>query len=523
LLFSFENFVIDCDRRELRRDARLVAVEPRVFDLLTYVIKNRDRVVSRDDLMTAVWDGRIVSESALTTCINAARSAVSDNGEAQRFIKTLPRKGIRFVGAVREDDSCTEARAVEIAREQIERELALPDRPSVAVLPFSNLSGEPEQEYFADGMAQEIITALSRCNWLFVIAHNSSFTYKGKTIDVRQVARELGVRYVLQGSVRRENNRIRFSGQLVEAMSGTHIWADRFDGEMRDIFDLQDQFTASVVAAIEPTLQLAEIGRLKGKPAASLEAYDLLLRAQQLEYEFTEESLAGAIDCLRQALTIDPRYARAMALAAYCYAERRFQGWAKDLGAEATEGLRLSTRAVELGKDDSSVLWMAAYAVRQFASDARAAKELVQRSLSLNPNSAIALAIAGWIEVVIATPADALELFRRAERLSPRDPRGWFIAGGMAHAHFTQGEFDAAVSCAKRALLYNPRYASGLRLLAAGLAKLGRRDEAAAAVQRLLRIEPELTISSLRARVMFMDESVWDKFAGGLRLAGLSE
>jgi TolB-like protein len=523
VLFSFENFVLDCDRRELRRDAQLVAVEPKVFDLLTYVIKNRDRVVSRDDLMAAVWDGRIVSESALTTCVNAVRSAVSDSGEAQRLIKTLPRKGIRFVGAVREDDRRTDARAVKIAPEQLEPELALPDRPSVAVLPFVNMSGEPEQEYFADGMAEEIITALSRCSWLFVIARNSSFTYKGETIDVRQVARDLGVRYVLQGSVRRENNRIRFSGQLVDATSGAHIWADRFDGEIRDLFDLQDRFTASVVAAIEPTLQLAEIGRLKSKPAANLEAYDLLLRAQQLEYEFTEESLVEAIDCLKQALVIDPRYARAMALAAHCYADRRFQGWAKDLGAEAAEGLRLSTRAVELGKDDSIVLWMAAYAVRQLASDARAAKELVDRSLSLNPNSAIALAIAGWIEVVIADQVDALDLFRRAERLSPRDPRGWFIAGGLAHAHFTRGEFDAAVSCARKALLYNPRYATGLRLLAAGLAKLGRRDEAAAAVQRLLSIEPQLTMSSLRARVMFMDESVWNKFADGLRLAGLPE
>jgi TolB-like protein len=524
LLFSFENFVLDCDRRELRRDARLVAVEPKVFDLLTYVIKNRDRVVSRDDLMAAVWDGRIVSESALTTCVNAVRSAVSDSGEAQRLIKTLPRKGIRFVGAVREDDRCTEARAAEIALpEHLEPDLVLPDRPSVAVLPFVNMSGEPEQEYFADAMAEEIITALSRCSWLFVIARNSSFTYKGKTIDVRQVARELGVRYVLQGSVRRESNRIRFSGQLVDAMSGAHIWADRFDGELRNLFDLQDQFTASVVAAIEPTVQLAEIGRLKSKPAANLEAYDLLLRAQQLEYEFTEESLAAAIDCLRQALALDPRYARAMALAAYCYADRRFQGWAKDLEAEAAEGLRLSTRAVELGKDDSIVLWMAGYAVRQFASDARAAKELVDRSLSLNPNSAIALAIAGWIEVVIANPTDALDLFRRAERLSPRDPRGWFIAGGLAHAYLTQGEFDAAVSFAKKALLYNPRYGPGLRFLAAGLAKLGRRDEAAAAVQRLLRIEPHLTLSSLRARIMFMDESVWDKLADGLRLAGLPE
>src|SRR5262249_53446526 len=244
---------------------------------------------------------------------------------------------------------------------------------SLAVLPFTNMSGSPEQDYFADGMADEIITALSRCSSLFVIARNSSFTYKGRNVDIRQVGRDLGVRYVLEGSVRRSGERLRFTGQLVDATSGAHIWADRFEGQMSDVFDLQDRFTESVVAAIEPSVQLAEIGRLKLKPPDNLLAYDLFLRAQQLEFEFTEASLSAALDHLEQALAIDPNYAPALALAAYCYAERRNQGWAQDLETEATEGLRLVARAIEFGTDDSTVMWMAARAVWHLAHDAQRA------------------------------------------------------------------------------------------------------------------------------------------------------
>ena len=217
--------------------------------------------------------------------------------------------------------------------------LALPDKPSIAVLPFNNMSGDPEQDYFADGMAEDILTALSRCNWLFVIARNSSFTYKGRSVDIRQIGRELGVRYVLEGSVRRGGDRLRITGQLIEATSGSHVWADRFDGELSDVFGLQDRITESVVGAIEPMLQLAEIKRLKHKATANLDAYDLLLRAQQLEYEFTDASLAEALQCLKQALAIDPSYAPAMALAAYCHTERSYQGWAKEPKADRDEGL----------------------------------------------------------------------------------------------------------------------------------------------------------------------------------------
>jgi TolB-like protein/Tfp pilus assembly protein PilF len=523
LRYLFEDFTLDTDRRELRRGGDIVAVEPQVFDLLAHLIQNRERVVSKDDVLAAVWHGRIVSEATLDSRINAARRAIGDSGEAQRLIRTLPRKGVRFVGAVREDRKSQTAAAPDIAVELLKPALPLPEKPSIAVLPFTNMSGDSEQDYFADGVAEEIITALSRCHSLFVIARNSSFTYKGKAIDVRQVGRELGVRYLLEGSVRRSGNRLRFTGQLIEAATGTYIWADRFEGEVSDVFDLQDCLTESVVAVIEPNVQRAEIERLKQKPASSLDAYDLLLRAQQLEYEFNPQSLAEALLCLERAIVLDPSYAQAMALAAYCYAERRHQAWAKDIAGEAAEGLRLASRAIELGKDDSNVYWMAAFAVRHLAMDAPRAKQLVDRSLQLNPNSAIALAIAAWIEVGTGNYARALELAGRAERLSPRDPREWFIATVLGLAHFHAGQFELAEVNLKRALVQNSRFATALRILAASLARLGRLDEATVVVQDLLKIDPQLTISKFCARSAFLAESVRNRVADALRLAGLPE
>jgi len=523
LLYLFEDFAFDTDRRELRRGRTLVPMAPQVFDLLEYLIRNREHVVTKDDLRASIWDGRIVSESALSTRINAARCAIADTGEEQRLIRTLPRKGVRFVGAVRAERPPEVVIATNAPAEQPRPALSLPDRPSIAVLPFTNMSGDPEQDYFAEGMAEEIITALSRCTWLFVIARNSSFTYKGKTVDVRRVGQELGVRYVLEGSVRRGGNCLRFTGQLIDATSGVHIWADRFEGNMGDVFGLQDLFTESVVAAIEPKLQLAEIERLKHKPAANLDAYDLLLRAQQLEYEFTEESLAEALHLLKRALAIDPSFAPAMALAAYCHALRRLQGWTQDQEAEAKDGLRLAWCAVELGKDDGNVYWMAAFAVFRLQMDARRARELAYRSLQLNPNSAIALSIAGRTETSLGNTDKAVELLDRAERLSPRDPRGWFITGGRPFAYFIAGRFDEAESAAKKALMQNPRYTGPLRNLAASLVKAGRLDDAADVVREVLNIEPQLTLTKLRARSMYMEENIWNDYSAALRLAGLPE
>jgi tetratricopeptide (TPR) repeat protein len=280
------------------------------------------------------------------------------------------------------------------------------------------------------------------------------FEARRPVADVRQIGRELGVRYVIEGSIRRSGSRLRFTGQLTDATTGAHIWADRFDGDLIDVFALQDRFTESVVGAIAPQLQLAEIERLRHKPAARLDAYDLLLRAQQLEYEFTPDSLAAAIENVKRALAIDPSYAPAMALGAYCYAERRLQGWTQHVAEECIEGASLASHTVELGKGDGNVLWMCAYAVLYLEGDAKRANEIASLSLATNPNSALALTVLALIETGSnANPAKGLELLRRAERLSPRDPRGWLTSGCLAAAHSLEGRLDDAVMWARKSLI----------------------------------------------------------------------
>jgi TolB-like protein/Tfp pilus assembly protein PilF len=527
--FLFGDYSLDADRRELRRGTETVHVEPQVFDLLLYLIRHRDKVVSKDDLIANVWQGRVVSESTLSTRVNAARHAIGDSGERQQLIRTIARRGVRFVGDVREDTSG--APSIEADRrgppdqDAAALALPLPDKPSIAVLPFANMSDDPQQEYFADGMADEIITALSRCGWLFVIARNSSFIYKGKAVDVRQVGRELGVRYVLEGSVRRAGNRLRFVAQLIEAASGAHIWADRFEGELRDVFELQDRITESVVGAIEPKLQLAEIERLKQKPAANLDAYDCLLRAQQQEYLYTEESLVAAIRLAKQALAIDPDYARAMAFTAHCYGLRVGQGWTLDFEHDVSEGVRFAQRAIELEQNDANVAWMAAWAIWNLRGDAMRARDWFSRSLSLNPNSAMALTFYGMTEGFQGHTETAVEMVERGRRLSPRDPRGWMSSLAMAVACNAAGRFAECAGWAERALAQNPRAASALRNRAGALIGLGRRQEAIEAVKEMLRIDPTITISGLRLRAPFhvTNEKYWNRYMSQLREAGLPE
>jgi TolB-like protein len=416
LLYHFEDYVLDPDRRELRRESRLLPIEPKVFDLLVHLISNRDRVVSKDDLIATIWDGRIVSESALTTCINAARTAIGDSGEVQRLIKTLPRKGIRFVGKI--EPGLTGASAVgSLLDTPI---LALPEKPSIAVLPFTNMSGDPEQNYFADGMAEDIITALSHFKALFVIARNSSFTYRGRAIDIKQVGRELGVRYVLEGSVRKAANRVRITGQLVDTATGAHLWADRFDGGLGDIFDLQDQVTESVIGAIAPAVEKAEIERAKRKPTGSLDAYALYLRGLDRLYQYGSRQANGeALRLFNSAIELDPDFAVAYGRAASCYIYAKTNGWISVTANEIAEVKRLAQRAVELGKDDAFALAASGSAQAQFVRDLDVGAALIDRALVLNSNLAEAWLWGGWVKNWLGEPELAIERFARAMRLSP--------------------------------------------------------------------------------------------------------
>jgi TolB-like protein/Tfp pilus assembly protein PilF len=417
---------------------------------------------------------------------------------------------------VREETATSESAGV--------RPIAPPlERPAIAVLPFTNMSGDPEQDYFADGMVEDIITALSRCSGLIVIARNSSFTYKGRSIDVREVGRELGVAYVLEGSVRRAGARLRITGQLIDATTGAHLWADRFDGDASAVFALQDDITARVVAAIEPTLELAETERRRTLPPNTLDAYDLLLQASSLRDAFTAESLAAAIGCLDRALAIDPSYAPAMAAAAYCHALRHFQGWLAADDGYRERAVAYAWRAAELAPVDAQVLWMAAFAIWNMADEIAPARELFRRSLSINPNSAMALVLSGWIEAMAGNQAEGRELITRAQRLNPRDPRGWFAAAALAICAVADEDFADAIVWADKALAQNRRFAVALRVLIVALVKSGAPIRAAQVASELLAVEPELTVSGLRARIPFPVAAMAATYAESLRAAGVPE
>ncbi|MCI0429248.1 MAG: winged helix-turn-helix domain-containing protein, partial [Rhodospirillales bacterium] len=392
--FVFGDCVLDPDRRELTRGSEAIAIGPQVFDLLVHLVQNRERVVSKDGLLHAVWGGRIVSESTMTSHINAVRKAIGDNGEEQRLIRTVARKGFRFVGDVREARSSDGSGSLKTEpakpNEASAHALALPDKPSFAALPFQNLSGDPEQEYFADGVVEDIITALSRIRWLFVIARNSSFTYKGRAVDVKQVGRELGVGYVLEGSVRKAANRVRITGQLIDATTGAHLWAERFEGTLDDIFELQDQVATSVAGAIAPQLERAEIERAKRKPTESLDAYDYYLRGMANLHQGTREAIDAALPLFHAAIQLDPAFASAYGMAAWCHFWRKVNGWMTDRSQEVAEGARLARRAVELGRDDAVALTRGGHALAHLVGDLDGGIAFLDRALLLNPNLAAA-------------------------------------------------------------------------------------------------------------------------------------
>jgi TolB-like protein len=522
MLFFFDEFVLDTGRRELRGASGLVPVEPQVFDLLTYLIRNRDRVVSKDDILAAVWNGRVISESAMTTRINAVRKAIGDSGEEQRLIRTLPRKGLRFVGAVHEEQESLPGSLPHSSQQP--SPLAPPDRPSIAVLPFANMSGDPEQEYFADGMAEEIITALSRMRWLFVIARNSSFVYKGRAVDVKQIGRELGVRYVLEGSVRKVANRVRITGQLVEASTGVHLWADRFEGGLEDIFDLQDQVTARVVGEIAPRLGQAEIERAKRKPTESLDAYDYFLRGLANVHRWKREANNEALQNFRRAIELDPEFASAYGLAARCYSQRKACGWMTDRLQETAEAEQLARRAVEFGKDDAVALCMAGIVLAYVVGDLDEGSVLIDQALMLNPNLAWAWTFGSWVKIWLGEPDAAMERGARATRLSPNDPEVLFYTQtATAYCHFLVGRYPEALSWAQTAMRQRPNILISIFAAAASGALAGRLAEAQEAMARLRQLEPALRVSELKKLFPFRRSDDFARWVEGLRKAGLPE
>jgi adenylate cyclase len=401
--------------------------------------------------------------------------------------------------------------------------LALPDKPSIAVLPFQNISGDAEQEYFADGVVEEIITALSRFRQLFVIARNSSFTYKGRAVDVKQVGRELGVRYVLEGSVRRGGNRLRITGQLIDTATGAHLWADRFDSSIEDIFDLQDQVTARVVSALAPKIEEAEIERAKRKPTESLDAYDQYLRGMAGFYQWSKEGTEKALEHFHRAIRLDPNYAAAYGMAARMYVQRNAGGWVEDRAHEIAETERLATRAAELGPDDAVALACAGFALSDIFGQFEDADAMLERSLSLNPNLAWIWLHSSWVKTSLGEPEIALERIEQALRLSPNDPFTGTFHAAKGYAQLFAGRFAEAFSSAETAIRLRPGFLFYMCVAAAAAALDGRSQDARRIVTRILQIRPELRVSDVSTIIPLRRPEDNARWVDGIRKAGLPE
>ena len=513
MLFLFENFALDCGRRELRLAGTIVPVEPQVFDILVYLIANRDRVVSKDDLIASVWGGRIVSESTLTSRINAVRKAVGDSGAKQEFVRTFARKGVRWIAPVKLEAE---------AEGQINNPLALPQKPSIAVLPFRNMSGDPDHDSFVDGVTEEIITALSRVRWFFVIARGSAFAYKSRDIDPNEIARELGVRYILTGSVRRADDRIRVAAQLIDANSRSNVWARSYDRALSDIFAVQDEITQTIVGGIEPELGRAERERARIKQRDSIDAWSIYQRGMFHVYRYTQADLAQARKLFEDAIAIDADLGPAYSAIAEAYYYEVVYGFADSPGDNRQRAIEVAQKAVALDRDDAGAhctLGRIRYLCREYA----AAISELELALDLNPSLALAHYGLGATFVFSGRPHDAFPHLESAIRLSPQDPNMGSYLVRIAEAKYLIGEDEAAVSFALRALAQPSFQWSRYAILIAALGQLGRQEEAHHYLVEVTRMRPDFSMTFVQTMHPFVRDMGIDRYYEGLRKAGVPE
>lgn len=524
MLFLFADCELDTARRELRRGTQLVAVEPQVLDVLMYLLQNRGRVVTRDDLIASVWGGRIVEDTTLTNRIFTARKAIGDSGRNQKLIRTIPRKGFRFVGEVRPQSAPGAATAIAEpsvnAAGIIPHEKPIPVRRAIAVLPFSNMSENPEQDYFSDGISEDIITALSRLRWFLVIARNSSFVYKGKAVDVRKIGEELGVGYVLEGSVRRIGERIRITAQLNDVSTAGHIWAERYDRNFADVFAIQDEITEAIVAAIEPQLYAAENVHARRKHPGSMDAWELLMRALSHYWLVTRQDNEAAQGLLAKAVAIDPNYGQALGVLATSITFGAHMGWV-EMEAVAAAAERTAMAAVRADSEDA---WShhalgAVYLITRRFDDSLAELEL---ALRLNPcflqaqnYYATALGFCGrWQESLVAVG--------RALQLSPRDPSSALYFGAASLAHYVGRNYAEAARLARVATRLRTDYAAAHRVLTAASGMLEDTEATVAAIAELRRAQPNISLAWIADHVPFKHDADREHYLQGFRRAGLT-
>jgi TolB-like protein len=509
--FLFADHMLDTDRRELHRGSEAIPVEPQVLDLLICLVQNRNRVVTKDDLIASVWRGRIVSEATLTSRIYAARKAVGDSGQGQKLIRTISRKGLRFVADVR--TGCDQSVAgADDSRESAHPALPPPERPTIAVLPFDNMCGDPAQEYFSDGISEDIITALSKLRWFFVIARNSSFTYKGKAVNIKQVAEELGVTYVLEGSVRKLGERVRITAQLNDVVTGSHVWAERYDRDLADVFAVQDEITEAIVAAIEPQIYAAENFRARRKPPEHLDAWDLVMRALSHFWRVTRQDNVIAQELLERAIAIDPTYGQALGLLATSHIFSVHMGWSDKTVAPAAE--RAALAAIRADSDDP---WAhhALGCTYLFARRFEDALAEFDAALRLNPN----FSLARCYYCIALTDNGRWQ--EAEEVVSPRDPLSALYFGAAAFAQYVGRNYEKSMQLAREAIRLRGDFVGAYRLLTAAAAMAGQAEVAAAALEALRRAQPDVSLAWIADRMPIRHDADREHYLEGFRRAGL--
>lgn len=526
---AFGEFILDSGRRELCRNSAPVAIEPQVFDLLLYLVQNRDHVVTKDDLIATVWGGRIVSDSTLTTRINAARRAVGDSGEQQTLIKTYARKGIRFIGDVRADEpnagnegfSTERAGKPEPSSAESVTRLDWGGKPSLVVLPFTNLSGDPEQDYFSDGITEDLITALSKYRSLMVIARNSSFAFKGAGGDVRRIGLTLGADYLLEGSVRKIGQRVRVSAQLVETEGGRHVWAERYDRDLQDLFALQDEITTTIAARIEPEIGAAERLRVERKAVPALHAWDFFRLGTKHFYKSTQADNLEAQRLLRRAIELDPTLAEAYGYLSYAIVLSMVYFDAEPNEERLNEAVAVGKKGVEHDDQDGLIRFMYGRALLARKSYGDALAEL-RTAVDLNPCLAVIYCGLGDSLTYEGRISEAIPYFQKAIDLSPYDPLRWAFHSYRALAHIFAREFEQAADSAQSATrVPNAHYWAFAHRVSA-LGQLSRADELKEAIAELFRRKPDFTCGYARKRMFYIKSPDQLRiYVEGLRAAGI--
>jgi TolB-like protein len=514
-LYQLGPFRLDAEVGILYRGTEPTMLGQRAVALLCRLLENAGAPVSKDALIEAAWGGLAVADNNLTVQIAALRRILADSGDGESWIETLPRRGYRSVGpslSTTVPDSSAAARAASAP--------TLPDKPSIAVLPFSNLSGDPQQGYFAEGMVDDIITGLARVKWLFVIARNSTFTYKGRAVDVKQVGRELGVRYVLEGSVRKAGGSVRVTGQMIDASTGAHVWAERYDRSSADIFALQDEIALSAVGAIAPSLRKAEIERVRRKRPDSLDAYDLVLQAQPDVDSGMPVQVTRALALLERAIALDPAYAPAPGNAAMCHHCLFLRAGLQEGNRAAS--IRHARSAIVHGQDDALALTWAGFSIGMDEHDRAAAFTALEAALAISPSSALTYILGSVILGWGGEAERAIEWSEQGMRLSPFDSWAWAAFDAQAMSHLLRGRYEDACRAAYKSVQANPAHSITYVQLAAALAKLDRLDEARAAAARVLELQPAFRYSRQFAGVNCAP-ALAEALGGALQVAGLPE